>query len=101
MKRNASFASVNRAYDFYVRCRQRGRTLTQAEVNLGQERRRRHGHPHFDQIGKHTYDCFARAWELGFRCRQWPGINNLEYRVDEDNPNKHYRDTDRGYDYDD
>jgi hypothetical protein len=94
-KKNASFASVNRAYDFYVRARQRGYILTHEAVNIGQDRRRERGVDHHDRIGKHTYDTFTKAWDAGFRCREWPGINNFEYREGE--PDRKYRDRDRGY----
>lgn len=94
-KKNATFASVNRAYDFYVRARQRGYTLTHEAVNKGQQQRKTNGHPHHDEIGDHTYKTFAKAWDKGFRCKQWPGINNFEYREGE--PERQHRDTDRGY----
>lgn len=94
-KKNASFASVNHAYDFYVRARQRGYVLSFEAVNVGQDRRRQNGHPHHDRIGLHTYETFSKAWDKGFRCREWPGINNFEYR--EGDPNGKYRDRDRGY----
>jgi hypothetical protein len=96
MRKNASFASVNRAFDFYVRARQRGYTLSFEAVNEGQRRRRGNGFEHHDEIGLHTYLTFAKAWDKGFRCRQWPGINNFEYREGE--PEHRHRDTDRGYD---
>jgi hypothetical protein len=80
-----------------VRARQQSYTLSFEAVNKGQAQRRANGHEHHDEIGLHTYKTFAKAWDKGFRCREWPGINNFEYREDPDNAERVHRDTDRGY----